>query len=159
MSEEQWPVKIYKTQNRRSVYEAVQRELRPNLHERCARAGTVPAATLHSSIPARPRATARVSARACALFRRRNGGQIKRAPHSETPGQRSAGPPTIGRLDRRKSGEKFLCVLHGHQAAAELLPFYPFADLASGRAVLDSQFLRNSSRCLSTKALASSKLP
>ena len=36
--------------------------------------------------------------------------------------------------------------------------FYALADLATGRAVLDSQFLRNSSRCLSTKALASSKL-
>src|SRR6266571_5077551 len=41
---------------------------------------------------------------------------------------------------------------------AELPFFYAFAALASSRAVLVSHFLRNSSRCLSTKALASSKL-
>ena len=70
---------------------AAQRPLRRNLHERCARAGTEPAATLRSSIRARPPATAKASARACASFQRRNGEGMKLAPHSESSGEKSRG--------------------------------------------------------------------
>jgi hypothetical protein len=50
-----------------------------------------------------------------------------------------------------------MCRMDVRQPAGMLL-IYAFAARASGRAVFDSQFLRNSSRFLSTKALASSKL-
>jgi len=70
-------------QGRRLLDAAAELELRPNLHERCAPAGTEPAATRRSNTPAKPRATTKVFARACAFFRRRNGGQAKRNPPSE----------------------------------------------------------------------------
>jgi len=89
--EEQWPVRIYQTENRWPVCAAAQLPLRRNLHERCARAGTEPAATPRSSIRARPPATAKASARACASFQRRNGEGIKLAPHSESSGEKSRG--------------------------------------------------------------------
>src|SRR3989442_9916657 len=79
-------------QGRRSLDAAAELELRPNLHERCALAGTEPAATRRSNTPARPRATTKVFARACAFFRRRNGGQVKRGPPSETSTLRGARP-------------------------------------------------------------------
>src|SRR5882762_6823894 len=99
---------IYKTQNRWSAYAAVQREVRLSLHERCARAGIAPAATRRSSIPARLRATTKATARACALFRRRNGGGINRGLLSEASGQRSDGPPptTVGLQERRTSRDE-----------------------------------------------------
>src|ERR1700674_190130 len=40
-----------------------------------------------SSIQARPRVTPKASARACVLFRPRNGGEIKHGPRSKTSGQ------------------------------------------------------------------------
>src|SRR6266852_6643643 len=71
---------------------------------------------------ARPQVTAKATSRACALFRRRNGGEIKRGPPSEITVQRSAGPlpKTIGWRDKRTSREKFLRVPHVDQAADQI---------------------------------------
>ena len=158
--EEQWPVRIYQTENRCPVYAAAPLPLRRNLHERCARAGTEPAATPRSSIRARPPATAKASARACALFRRRNGGQVKRGPPSETSALRGARPsPMVIRwLADAQAVRRFGPRFTNLREWIDLPVFYAFADLATGRAVLDSQTSRNSSRFLSTYALASSML-
>ena len=147
-------------QGRRSLDAAAELELRPNLHERCALADTEPAATRRSNTPAKPRATTKVFARACAFFRRRNGGQVKRGPPSETSALRSARPsPMVIRwLADAQAVRRFRPCFTNLRERIDLPVFYAFADLATGRAVLDSQTSRNSSRFLSTYALASSML-
>src|SRR5258708_36860568 len=108
---------MYKTQNQCSGGAAAQPEVRRSLHESSALAGTEPAAKQHSNIPARPRGTTKVTARACASFRRRNGEEINPGLLSETSVQRIARPSSarIACLDRRTSRQKFPHVLHAHQ--------------------------------------------
>src|SRR2546426_4199336 len=127
-------------QGRRSLDAAAELELRPNLHERCAPAGTEPAATRRSNTPAKPRATTKVFARACAFFRRRNGGQVKRGPPSETSALRGARPsPMVIRwLADAQAVRRFCPRFTNPPGRVELPVFFSFAELAAGRAGLDS---------------------
>jgi hypothetical protein len=132
--EEQWPVRIYQTQNMWPVRAAAQRLLRRNLHERCARAGTEPAATLRSSIRARPPATAKASARACASFQRRNGEGIKLAPHSESSGETSRGnrQPRLADSTSARTEKSHMCSMDVQQRIKTPL-LHALADLAPRR--------------------------